>query len=325
MVGIGRGAQAGILVKSAEALEHLHRAQVLVIDKTGTLTEGKPTLVRIETSGARGEEECLRLAASLEQASEHPLAAAIVKAARERKLTLDAVADFHAIPGQGVTGTIAGQAIFLGSQPGAPPLDVENLRAQGMTVLFLTVNGELAALFGVADTLKATSAAAVKQLQAEGVEVVMATGDSAATANFVARQVGVTKVHAGMLPHDKRKLVQDMQALGMIVAMAGDGINDAPALAQADVGIALGTGADVAMASAPLTLVRGDLHAIAEARTLSRTTLSIIRQNLILAFAYNVLAIPLAAFNVLTPAWAAAAMSLSSVSVIVNSLRLRRR
>lgn len=326
MVGIGHGAQAGILVKSAEALEQLHRAQVLIIDKTGTLTEGKPTLVRIEAIGARGEEECLRLAASLEQASEHPLAAAIVKAARERKLTLGAVTDFHAVPGHGVTGKIDGQEVALGNQPGAQAnrIDVENMRTQGVTVVFLAVNGDLAALFGVADPLKATSAAAVKQLQSEGVEVIMASGDSAATAQFIARQVGITKVHSGVLPHDKRRLVQEMQAQGKIVAMAGDGINDAPALAQADIGIALGTGADVAMASAPLTLVRGDLRAIAEARTLSRATLAIIRQNLVLAFAYNVLAIPLAAFNVLTPAWAAAAMSLSSVSVIVNSLRLRR-
>jgi heavy metal translocating P-type ATPase len=323
MVGIGRGAQTGILVKSAEALEQLHRARVLVIDKTGTLTEGKPTLVRIERRGARSEEECLRLAASLEQASEHPLATAIVKAARERHLTLDSVADFHAVPGQGVRGTIAGQSIFLGNQPGAQATGVENWREQGMTVLFLSANGELAALFGVADPLKGSSAAAVQQLQAEGVEVIMATGDSAATANFIARQVGITIVHAEVLPAEKRQLVQEMQAQGSVVAMAGDGINDAPALAQADVGIALGTGADVAMASAPLTLVRGDLRAIAEARKLSRQTLAIIRQNLILAFAYNVLAIPLAAMNVLTPAWAAAAMSLSSVSVIVNSLRLR--
>ncbi len=329
MVGIGRGAQAGILVKSAEALEQLHRAQVLIIDKTGTLTEGKPKLVRVEVRGTRDEEECLRLAASLEQASEHPLAAAIVNAARARNLTLDAVADFRAVPGKGVTGTVAGHQLLLGNsgfleqhQPGAQATGHAD-SAQGQTVLLLGIDGEFAACFGVADPLKTTSAAAVKQLQDEGVEVIMATGDSAATAQAIARQVGITKVHADVLPQDKRKIVQEMQAKGFIVAMAGDGINDAPALAQADVGIALGTGADVAMASAPLTLVRGDLRAITEARTLSQATLAIIRQNLILAFAYNVLAIPLAACNVLTPAWAAAAMSLSSVSVIVNSLRLR--
>lgn len=333
MVGIGRGAQAGILVKSAEALEQLHRASVLIIDKTGTLTEGKPALVKIQalplTTGpsppeGRGEAECLRLAASLEQASEHPLAAAIVKAARQRGLRPDSVTDFHATPGRGVTGLVGGKRILLGNQGTGQEPSAESMREQGMTVLFMSVDDRPAALFGVADPLKVTSAAAVRQLQSEGVEVVMATGDSPATAQFIARQAGIQTVHAGLLPQDKRKLVQDLQARGLIVAMAGDGINDAPALAQANVGIALGTGADIAMASAPLTLVRGDLAAIAEARALSRATLAIIRQNLVLAFLYNVLAIPLAALGILSPAWAAAAMSLSSVSVIVNSLRLRK-
>jgi Cu+-exporting ATPase len=333
-VGIGRGAQTGILVKSAEALELLHRAQVLVIDKTGTLTEGKPKLVSSEARGQRSADECLRLAASLEQSSEHPLAAALVKAAQERKLPLARAADFQAVAGQGITGTVAGLRLQMGSASyltaagiavAPAQASVNVLSEQGQTVLLLAVNDELAALFGVADPVKATSAAAVKQLQAEGVEVVMATGDTAATAHAVARAVGIAQVHAGVLPHDKRKLVQELQARGHVVAMAGDGINDAPALAQADVGIALGTGTDIAMASAPLTLVGGDLRAIAEARVLSRATIAVIRQNLVLAFAYNVLAIPLAAFGLLTPAWAAAAMSLSSVSVIVNSLRLRRR
>jgi Cu+-exporting ATPase len=333
-VGIGRGAQAGILVKSAEALELLHRAQVLIIDKTGTLTEGKPRLVTLEVvaSDESGLDRMLQLAASLEQASEHPLAAALTKAAREKSLNLEPVRDFNAVPGQGVTGMVAEHKVHLGNPAyltsvGISCEHVEDrlkaLRADGQTVLLLAVDGKLSALFGVADTLKASSIEAVRQLKNEGMELIMATGDSAATADFIARQVGITQVHAEVLPQDKRRIIQELQAKGLIVAMAGDGINDAPALAQADVGIALGTGADIAMASAPLTLVRGDLRAIAEARALSRATIATIRQNLVLAFAYNVLAIPLAACGVLTPIWASAAMSLSSISVIANSLRLR--
>ena len=332
-VGIGRGAQMGILVKSAEALELLHRAQVLIIDKTGTLTEGKPRLVSCEGRGTWGEgNEPLRLAASLEQASEHPLAAALVKAAREKNLTLTPVSDFRAAPGHGVAGQAAGHRLLLGNpsyltSAGVSCTDAQTrldaLRAEGQTVLLLAVDGKLAALFGVADSLKPSSLEAVKQLKAEGLEIIMATGDSAAAAAFIARQLGIDTVHAEVLPADKRRIIQELQAQGKIVAMAGDGINDAPALAQADVGIALGTGADIAMASAPLTLVRGDLRAIAEARGLSRATIRAIRQNLVLAFAYNVLAIPLAALGILPPIWASAAMSLSSVSVIGNSLRLR--
>lgn len=333
-VGIGRGARAGILVKSAEALEQLHRAQVVIIDKTGTLTEGKPTLVAVQTfAHASGSDELLRRAASLEQASEHPLALALVKAAEERSLKLESVGDFVATPGQGVSGSVAGQRLLLGNPAHltAAGIDCEpvqqqlqSMRGEGQTVLLFAVDGELAALFGVADTLKPTSLDAIRQLQSEGLDVIMATGDSAAAADFIARRVGITKVYAEVLPQDKRKIVQELQAKELIVAMAGDGINDAPALAQADVGIALGTGTDIAMASAPLTLVRGDLRVLAEARALSRATIRNIRQNLLLAFAYNVLAIPLAALGVLPPMVAAAAMSLSSVSVIGNSLRLRK-
>ncbi len=329
-VGIGRGARAGILVKSAEALELLYRAQVLIIDKTGTLTEGKPTLVSVESLDSDAN---LRLAASLEQASEHPLAIALVKAARAKQLALEPVKNFLATPGHGVTGTVGGHRLLLGNPAhltaagiscAAAHERLQAMRAQGQTVLLLAIDGQFAALFGVADTLKASSLDAVRQLQSEGIEVIMATGDSKASADFIARQVGITKVHAEVLPQDKRQIIQDLQAQGLIVAMAGDGINDAPALAQANVGIALGTGTDIAMASAPLTLVRGDLRVIVEARALSRATIATIRQNLVLAFAYNVLAIPLAALGILTPIWAAAAMSLSSVSVIGNSLRLRR-
>ena len=264
-VGIGRGAQAGILVKSAEALELLHRAQVLVIDKTGTLTEGKPKLVSIEMQGAMTEAEGLRLAASLEQASEHPLATALVKAAHEKQLSLDSVTDFQATPGQGVAGQVGGHRLLLGNAAflaaaGISEPKALSANATGQTVLRLAVDGQLAALFGIADTLKPSSIDAVQRLKNEGVQLIMATGDSAATAEFIARQIGITTVHANVLPHDKRKIIQDLQAKGLIVAMAGDGINDAPALAQADVGIALGTGTDIAMASAPLTLVGGDLR-----------------------------------------------------------------
>jgi heavy metal translocating P-type ATPase len=334
-VGIGRGAQAGILVKSAEALELLHRATVLVIDKTGTLTEGKPKLTAITPLGpwsADKANELLSLAASLEQASEHPLAKALTDEARLRHLPLAPVADFQSTPGRGVTGVVGGHRLVLGNashlQAAGVTFDAQDrlpaLHESGQTALLLGVDGQLAAAFSVADRLKATTLEAVRQLQGEGLELIIATGDNRAAAETIARQVGIQEVHAEVLPQDKRRIIQKLQAKGKIVAMAGDGINDAPALAQADVGIALGTGADIAMESAPLTLVRGDLRAIAEARALSRATIVTIRQNLFLAFAYNVLAIPLAAFGILTPIWASAAMSLSSVSVIGNSLRLRK-
>lgn len=331
-VGIGRGAQAGILVKSAEALELLHRAQVLIIDKTGTLTHGKPSLVTQESLPGTSEADCLRLAASLEQASEHPLAAALLRAARDQGVALAPVTDFQAEVGLGVSGAVEGHRLVLGNPSlleragisfAAVEARLRELSAQGQTVLFLAIDGRLAALFGVADTLRPTSIEAVQQLKSEGMRVIMATGDSAATAAFIARQVGIDTVHADVLPQDKRRIIQELQAQGQLVAMAGDGINDAPALAQANIGIAMGTGADIALESAPLTLVRGDLRSIVEARELSRATLRAIRQNLVLAFAYNVLAIPLAAFGILSPIWASAAMSLSSLSVAANALRLR--
>jgi len=331
-VGVGRGAQAGILVKSAEALERLHQADVLVVDKTGTLTEGKPRVVAIEAIGEFDADECLRLAASLEHASEHPLAHAVVRAAKEKNLLLDPVHEFRAEPGHGVSGIVAGKRLMLGNpahlKAAAVASDtlfdrIQAMRFGGQTVLVLAIDGRPAALFGLADALKTSSIEAVDRLRNDGVEVIMATGDNAMSAETVARQLGIATVHADVLPQDKRAIVQGLQAQGKIVAMAGDGINDAPALAQADVGIALGTGTDIAMASAPLTLVRGDLRAIADARALSADTLAVIQQNLVLAFAYNVLAIPLAAFGFLDPILASAAMSLSSISVIVNSLRLR--
>jgi Cu+-exporting ATPase len=337
-VGIGRGASEGILVKSAEALELLHRADCLILDKTGTLTEGKPKLVTVEALSPAGspasESEQLKLAASLEQASEHPLAVALVQAARERSLTLEPVREFRAIPGQGVTGQIAGHRILLGNpafliaagiSSAAIQPRVQALREKGETVLLLGVDGRLTALFGVADPLRPGSAEAVARLRAEGIELIMATGDSLATARFIAGLVGITNIRAEVLPNEKQKIVRELQEAGRIVAMAGDGINDAPALAQADVGIALGTGTDIALESAPITLVKGDLRGVVRARSLSRDTLRSIQQNLFLAFAYNVLSIPLAAFGILSPVWAAAAMTLSSLSVVGNSLRLRRK
>ena len=335
-VGIGRGAEAGVLVKSAEALELLDHADVLVFDKTGTLTEGRPGLVMVESVASEenfGSGECLIWAASLEQASEHPLAKAMVEGALEQGLTLEPVQDFQAIPGQGVAGVVAGHRLLLGNPALLASAGIasdsvkerlQSLRLEGQTVLLLAIDGQLAALFGMADTIKKSSSGAVKKLKQAGLTVIMATGDAAATARFVARQVGIDVVHADASPLHKQKIIHDLQAKGYVVAMAGDGINDAPALAQADVGIALGTGTDIALESAGITLVRGDLAGIAEARTLSRATLNTIGQNLVLAFVYNVLAIPLAATGILPPAWAAAAMSLSSLSVVVNSLRLRK-
>jgi Cu+-exporting ATPase len=258
----------------------------------------------------------------------------LLQAARDQDMPLEAVNEFQAVPGGGITGVIAGHRLVLGSEPFLASAGVscepvrprlQELRLQGQTLLFLAVDGQLAALFGLADTIKASSQPAMKALQNDGLTLIMATGDSATTARYIARQIGIDVVHADLLPDGKRKLIQELQAKGIVVAMAGDGINDAPALAQADVGIALGTGADIAMESAPLILVRGDLADIAKARALSRATLSAIRQNLVLAFIYNVAAIPLAAFGILPPAWASAAMSLSSLSVAGNSLRLRNR
>jgi Cu+-exporting ATPase len=340
MVGTGKGAENGVLIRNAEALEALERADTLVVDKTGTLTEGKPRLVTIEPLspggrgvGGEGEAELLRLAASLEKASEHPLAAAVVKAAADKGLPPAGVGDFLSVPGKGVTGTVDGRRVLLGT----PALLAENgiatdslmprleaLRAEGQTVLLAAVDGHLAGLLGVADPIRPSTPEAIRLLHEEGLRIIMLTGDSRTTAGAVAGKLGIDEVIAEVLPQDKRAVVKRLQDEGRVVAMAGDGINDAPALAQAQVGLAMGTGTDVAMESAGVTLVRGDLRAIARARRLSRFTMRAIRQNLLLAFVYNVVSVPVAALGLLAPILASAAMSLSSLSVVGNSLRLQR-
>ena len=339
MVGTGRGAGAGVLVKNAEALELLERADTLIVDKTGTLTAGKPVVATVRPVDGVEEGELLRVAAGLERGSEHPLAAAITQAAAERALTLPAVNDFHAEVGRGVRGTVGGRAVLLGTaalleQRGVEtaPLSAraDELRRLGQTVVYVAVDGALAGLLGVADPIKSTTPEAVRRLRAEGLRIVMVTGDNQVTAEAVASSLGIEEVVAGVLPADKQRIVAERQARGGVVAMAGDGINDAPALAEAAVGIAMGTGTDVAIASAGITLVRGDLLAIVQARRLSRATMRNIRQNLFLAFVYNVVGVPVAAgvlYPVLgllvSPMWASAAMTLSSLSVISNALRLR--
>jgi len=339
MVGTGRGATAGVLIKNAEALEILAKVDVLVVDKTGTLTEGKPKLVTlVATVGA--EDELLRLAASLERGSEHPLAAAIVAGALERHLNVTEAKSFRSITGKGVVGEIDARSVALGNAKLFEELKIdlgelssraETLRAQGQTVMFVAVDGVASGLIGVADPIKASTAEAIKLLKAENIRVIMLTGDSKTTAAAVAKTLGLDDVIAEVVPDQKIAVVKKLQAEGRIVAMAGDGINDAPALAQAQVGIAMGTGTDVAMESAGVTLVHGDLRGIGRARKLSRATMTNIRQNLFFAFVYNVLGIPIAAgvlypfFGVLlSPMIASAAMSFSSVSVIGNALRLRR-
>jgi Cu+-exporting ATPase len=335
VVGAGRGAEQGVLFKNAEALEVLHKADTLVVDKTGTLTEGKPKLTVVEPAGDRSADELLRLAASLERASEHPLALAVIKEAEARKLTLAEPQGFQSVTGKGVIGHVEGRFVVLGNAallaehnvenvaPGASRADV--LRAEGATVLLVAVDGTFAGLLAVADPIRPTTPEAIRLLHDDGMRIVMVTGDNRITAEAVARKLGIDEVHAGILPTAKSEVIKSLQQQGHIVVMAGDGINDAPALAQADVGIALGTGTDIAIESAPVTLVRGDLRAIASARRLSRATMSTIRRNLFLAFIYNAASIPLAALGFLHPVVAGAAMSLSSVSVIANSLLLRRQ
>jgi Cu+-exporting ATPase len=340
MVGTGRGAQSGVLVKNAEALEALEKLDTLVVDKTGTLTEGKPKLVDVVALDPFDETAILRLAVSVERASEHPLAAAIVAGAEARKVQLAAAEDFHAVAGRGVRARVEGREVRLGNRAlleethvDITPLAAraESLRGQGQGVLFVAVDGALAGLVAVADPIKASSAHAIDELHAAGVRVVMLTGDSRATAEAVARQLGIDQVLAEVLPAQKGRAIQDLQRQGRKVAMAGDGINDAPALAQAEVGIAMGTGTDVAIESAGITLVSGDLRGIARARKLSHATMGNIRQNLFFAFVYNFVGVPIAAgvlypfFGILlSPMIASAAMSFSSVSVIGNALRLRR-
>jgi Cu+-exporting ATPase len=334
MVAMGRGARAGVLFKNAEALERLERVDTLVVDKTGTLTEGKPRLISIEVAGG-DPNRVLQLAASLEQQSEHPLAGAIVAAARERGLSLLAVEGFESLTGRGVQGTADGRRVAIGSRAlvGDGALDevAEKLRARGETAIFVAVDDRPAAVLGVADPIKPEAARAIADLHREGVRIVMLTGDHRVTAESVAAKLGLDDFRAEVTPQDKAEVVKSLQGAGRVVAMAGDGINDAPALAQADVGIAMGTGTDVAIESAGVTLMKGDLSGVVRARRLSRATMRNIRQNLFFAFLYNTLGIPIAAgalypfFGLLlSPMIASAAMSFSSVSVIANALRLRR-
>jgi Cu+-exporting ATPase len=339
MVAMGRGAQAGVLVRNAEALERLASVDTLVIDKTGTLTEGKPALTGIEAVSGFAPDEVLRFAAALEAGSEHPLAAAILKATDTRNLQVARAERFQSVTGAGVQASVGGRTAQLGNARMmetagidiAPLADkAEARRAQGETVMFLGVDGKLAGLVAVADPIKASSAEAIAKLHALGLKIVMATGDNATTARAVAARLGIDEIRAGLKPEDKLALIDDLQREGATVAMAGDGINDAPALARADVGIAMGTGADVAMESAGLTLLKGDLRGVVRGVKLARATMRNIKQNLLFAFAYNALGVPIAAGVLypfvgitLSPMIAAAAMSLSSVSVVGNALRLR--
>jgi Cu+-exporting ATPase len=339
MVAVGRGAFAGVLVKSAEALERMEKVNTLIVDKTGTLTEGKPKLVSLIPLAAWTEADVLQSAASVEKGSEHPLGAAIIRGAQERGMTLDAASDFQSITGKGVQGHINGRQVTVGNRALIETLHplppdaadrAESLRRDGQTVMFVAIDGHVAGLIGVADPIKDSTPEALRALHAEGIEIVMVTGDSRATAEAVGRQLGIDSLEAEVLPAQKVDVVKRLQAEGRIVAMAGDGVNDAPALAAAEVGIAMGTGADVAIQSAGITLVKGDLRGIVRSRRLSEAAMSNIRQNLFFAFVYNALGVPIAA-GVLYPAFglllnpmiAAAAMSFSSVSVIANALRLR--
>ena len=340
MVGTGRGAEAGVLIRHAEALETLEKVTTIVVDKTGTLTEGKPRLVTVEPVGQFDASAMLRLAASLEHVSEHPLAAAIMAGAKERSLPLADVRQFESVTGQGVSGVVDGRRVAIGNvrhletlriDPGPLRDRADDLRRQGQTVMFVAIDAIAAGLVGVADSIKTTTGEAIRALHDDGVKVVMLTGDTRATADVVAKAVGIDRVEADVLPDQKAVVIKRLQAQGERVAMAGDGINDAPALAQADVGIAMGTGTDIAMESAGVTLVKGDLRGIVRARRLSRATMGNIRQNLFFAFVYNALGVPVAAGILypvlgvlLSPMIASAAMTFSSVSVIANALRLRR-
>ena len=339
MVGVGRGAQAGVLIKNAEALERMERIDTLVVDKTGTLTEGKPKVVSIVPAKGFDENKILHLAASVERASEHPLADAIVRSANERKLDLGNVDEFDSPTGKGATGKVDGKSIALGNSKFLASIGIdvqsleaesERLRGDGATVINIAINGKLAGLFAIADPVKPSTPEALKSLAADGIKVIMLTGDNWTTANAVARKLGISNVEAEVLPDQKSAVVAKLHKAGRIVAMAGDGVNDAPALAAAEVGIAMGTGTDVAMESAGITLLKGDLTGIVRARKLSQATMANIRQNLFFAFIYNAAGIPIAAgilyptFGILlSPIFAAAAMALSSVSVVGNALRLR--
>jgi Cu+-exporting ATPase len=339
MVGVGRGAQSGVLIKNAEALERMERIDTLVVDKTGTLTEGKPKVVAVVPLGQIGPDELLRLAASLERASEHPLGNAIVAEAVSRGLSLTSPAEFDSPLGKGVLGRVEGRRVVIGNakflvehgaQMGDASPRAEELRADGVTAIFVALDGRVSGIVGIADPVKASTPDTLRALTDAGVRVVMLTGDNKVTADAVARRLGIDEVEADVLPDQKSAVVRDLRSKGRIVAMAGDGVNDAPALAAADVGIAMGTGTDVAIESAGVTLLKGDLMGIVRARRLSQATMRNIRQNLYFAFAYNVAGIPIAAgalypaFGLLlSPIIAAAAMAMSSVSVIANALRLR--
>lgn len=339
MVAVGKGAGAGVLIKSAESLERMEKVDTLIVDKTGTLTEGKPRVTAVVPAPGLTEGDLLRLAASLERSSEHPLAAAIVAAAKEQGIAVEEPSDFASVTGKGVTGSVGGHAVSLGNAKLMADLGIElgglaeradELRGSGGTALFVGVDGRPGGVVAIADPIKPTTRAALDSLRADGIHVVMLTGDNRTTAEAVARQLGIDDVEADVLPEEKNRAVRTLRARGKVVAMAGDGVNDAPALAEADVGIAMGTGTEVALQSAGVTLVRGDLAGIARARALSRMTMRNIRQNLVFAFAYNAIGIPVAAgvlypaFGILlSPVVAALAMSLSSVSVIANALRLR--
>ncbi|WP_270375495.1 copper-transporting P-type ATPase [Marinicauda sp. Alg238-R41] len=339
MVATGEGAKNGVLIKNAEALETLEKVDLVVVDKTGTLTQGRPELVTVEAEDGVEENELLSLTASLERGSEHPLAAAIVKGAEARGATLSDVSGFQSVTGKGVSGKVEGRDVAIGNRAMMSDLGAlspalaeraNSLRAEGQTVMFVAVDNRPAGLIGVADPIKDTTPEALEALHAAGIKVVMLTGDSRGTAEAIGRQLGIDEIHADVLPEDKNRIVGELREKGHVVAMAGDGVNDAPALARADVGVAMGTGTDVAMESAGVTLVKGDLRGVAKAIRLSRATMANIRQNLFFAFVYNTAGVPIAAgvlypvFGLLlSPMIAAAAMALSSVSVIGNALRLR--
>ena len=340
MTATGRGAQAGVLIKDAEALERFAKVDTLIVDKTGTLTEGKPKLTEVVALEGVDETELLALAAALEKGSEHPLAEAIVDGAKERGVAVADASGFEAVTGKGVSGTVSGRAVALGNRammellgldPQAASVQADALRAEGRTAMFVAVDGKLAGIVAVADPVKATTAEAIRALHESGLRIIMATGDNEKTARAVATKLGIDDIRADMLPESKKALIDELHAKGARVAMAGDGVNDAPALAAADVGIAMGTGADVAVESAGITLVKGDLNGIVRARRLAEATISNIKQNLFFAFVYNAAGVPVAAGvlypifgTLLSPMIAAAAMSLSSVSVVANALRLRR-
>jgi len=340
MVGTGKGASNGVLIKNAEALEIMEKVSTVIVDKTGTLTEGKPKLVAMETIGEIKKNDLLQIAASLEHASEHPIGLAIVEALEDQNMALLPIKDFDSITGQGIRGVVNGETIVIGNSPLLESLNVDTkhlqkraevLREEGATVVLVAIDNKAAGLIAVADPIKETTQDAIEALHQEGLKVVMITGDTLTTANAVAKRLDIDEVHADVLPEGKADIVKTLQGQGEIVAMAGDGINDAPALAQAHVGIAMGTGTDVAMESASITLIKGDLRGIVKARRLSRATMKNIRQNLFFAFIYNSLGVPIAAgvlypfFGILlSPMIAATAMSFSSVSVILNALRLKK-